>query len=223
MKSEKLIKKTIIFDLDGVLVDAEPYHCRAWIEACREIGINIDEKFYFNKVCGNHSLISAQMLLEQFNKDYLPDELVEKKSFYAQKIISGEKLKPFPGALELIKLFNQKKYQIGLVSSTAYPIINIILDKLKIKPYFSLIHGPERSIEGKPHPEPYLLAAKILSVDPWDCVVIEDSKSGVVSAKRAGAKCIAYLNDHNRTQDLGLADYITDSFFNIDEDLIKRL
>jgi len=216
-------KKTIIFDMDGVIVDAEPYHCQAWIEACQKVGISIDEKFYFSKVCGNHSLISAQMLLEQFNEEYAPDDLVEKKSFYAQEIISREKLNAFPGVLELVKFFNKKKYRIGLVSSSAYPIIDIILNKLKIKDYFSLIHGPEKVKQGKPHPEPYVLAAKILSVEPWDCVVFEDSKAGVVSAKRAGAKCIAYLNGHNRKQDLGLADYIIDSFFKINESLINNL
>lgn len=216
-------KRTIIFDMDGVIVDAEPYHCQAWIEACKEDGICIDEKYYFDKVCGNHSLISAKMLVEEFSKEHLPEDLVEKKSFCAMQVISKEKLKPFPGVLELIKFFNKKNYQIGLVSSTAYPVINIILDKLKIKKYFSLIHGPECSQQGKPHPEPYLLAAKILSVEPWDCVVIEDSKSGVVSAKRAGAKCIAYLNGHNRRQDLGLADHITNSFFKIDEKLINKI
>ena len=110
-----------------------------------------------------------------------------------------------------------------MVSSSAYPIIDIILNKLKIKDYFSLIHGPEKVKQGKPHPEPYVLAAKILSVEPWDCVVFEDSKAGVVSAKRAGAKCIAYLNGHNRKQDLGLADYIIDSFFKINESLINNL
>ncbi|MFH1392273.1 MAG: HAD family phosphatase [bacterium] len=216
-------KKTIIFDMDGVIVDAEPYHCQAWIEACREIGINIDEKFYFSKVCGNHSLTSAKMLLEQFNKNNAPDDLVDKKSFYAQKIISLEKINAFPGVLELVNFFNKKKYRIGLVSSSSYPIINTILSKFKIKSCFSLIHGPERSKQGKPDPEPYVLAAKILSVEPWDCVVLEDSKSGVVSAKRAGAKCIAYLNGHNRAQDLGLADHITNSFFKINERLINNL
>jgi len=216
-------KKTIIFDMDGVIVDAEPYHCQAWIEACQKVGINIDEKFYFSKICGNHSLISAKMLLEQFNNNNTPDDLVDKKSFYAQKIISRKKLNAFPGVLELVRFFNKKNYRIGLVSSTAYPIIDIILNKLKIKSYFSLIHGPERVKQGKPDPEPYVLAAKILSVEPWDCVVFEDSKGGVVSAKRAGAKCIAYLNGHNRKQDLGLADYITNSFFKINENLINSL
>lgn len=216
-------KKTIIFDMDGVILDSEPYHCQAWINCCTRAGIAIDKKYYFTKVCGNHSLVSAKMLIEEFGKDFSPEDLVDYKSFCALQTISQAELKPFPGILELIRFFHKKDYRIGLVSSTAYSIINIILDKLNIKNYFSLIHGPERSKQGKPDPEPYVLAAKILSVEPWDCVVIEDSKSGVVSAKRAGAKCIAYLNGHNRKQDLGLADHITDSFFKINEKLIKKL
>ena len=216
-------KKTIIFDMDGVLADTESYHCQAWIKALKEAGIKINQEYYFKKVCGNSSIVSAKMLCEEHGICNIhPEQIVERKSFYAYDIINKKGIKPFPGVIELINNLN-KKNNLALVSSTAFLVIDALLNSLKIKHYFKIIHGPEASKNGKPDPEPYLLTAKILSVDPWDCVVIEDSKSGVVSAKRAGTKCIAYLNGHNRKQDLGLADYITDSFFKINQELINRL
>jgi len=222
--NKKYHKKTIIFDMDGVLADTEPYHCQAWINALDEAGIKIDEKYYFEKVCGNSSMVSAAMLLEEHNKTHLnPEGIVDRKSFHAYDIIVKQGIKPFPGVVELIRDLIKKGYVLGLASSTAFLVINALLESLKIKHHFSVIHGPEAVKNGKPDPDVYLLTAKILDVDPWDAIVIEDSKSGVISAKRAGAKCIAYLNGHNRAQDLGLADHITDSFYKINEKLFERI
>ena len=210
--------------MDGVLADTEPFHCQAWINALEEAGIKIDQKYYFEKVCGNSSMISAQMLLEEHSKTHFnPEGIVDRKSFHAYNIISRKGIKPFPGAVELINDLIKKGYTLGLASSTAFLVINALLQSLGIKQHFSVIHGPEVTKNGKPHPDVYLLTAKMLGVDPWDCLVIEDSKSGILSAKRAGAKCIGYLNGHNRAQDLGLADHITDSFYKINEKLLERL
>lgn len=224
MKKSKQHKKTVIFDMDGVLADTEPYHCEAWIKALEEAGIKIDEKYYFNKVCGNASLISAKMLCEEHGIcNIAPEYIVDRKSFHAHDIISKKGIKPFPGVIELIKNLIKSGCQLGLASSTAFLVINSLLKSLNIKHYFSVIHGPEVVANGKPYPDQYLLTAKMLNKDPWDCLIIEDSKSGVISAKKAGAKCIAYLNGHNRKEDLGLADYITDSFFKINQKLLDRI
>ena len=224
MPNVKQHKKTVIFDMDGVLADTEPYHCQAWLKALKEAGININEKYYFENVCGNASLISAKMLCQEYGICNIePEQIVDRKSFHAHDLISKKGIKPFPGVINLIKNLTKSGYQLGLASSTAFLVINSLLQSLGIKHHFSVIHGPEIVENGKPHPDQYLLTAKILNKDPWDCLVIEDSKSGVISAKKAGAKCIAYLNGHNRREDLGLADYITDSFFKIDQKLLDRI
>lgn len=215
-------KPAIIFDMDGVIADTEPYHCQAWINACQVFDIPIDQKYYFAKICGNASLVSAQMILNEFDKNERPEELVKIKSEAACQLLNGV-IQAFPGVVARVQDFSLTNFTLGLVSSSSYKVIDTVLRTLGIKDYFQIIHGAEAFSLGKPDPEPYARTAYLLGQEPWDCVVIEDSKSGVIAAKRAGAKCIAYLNGHNRKADLGLADKIVNSFEKIDPRLICSL
>src|SRR3989338_5714481 len=112
-------KKTIIFDMDGVLVDSDPFHCEAWIRTYQEIGIMIDREYYFSRICGQHGLVSTSMVLNDFNKEYDREELIRRKEELVCEMVA-DKIHPIPGAVGCISLLKKNQYPIGLSSSTSY-------------------------------------------------------------------------------------------------------
>ena len=93
--------KTVIFDMDGVLVDSEPLYADAWIQVYKEIGIGIDHDYYFSKICGKHGLISTRMVLEEFCRH---EENIDKKNLNFRKeqisaALVKERISPMPGAV----------------------------------------------------------------------------------------------------------------------------
>ena len=215
-------KKTIIFDMDGVLVDSEPFHCEAWISTYREIGIMIDPEYYFSRVCGQHGLVSTSMVLNDFNREYDREELIQRKEELVCEMVAG-KILPLPGAVECISLLKKNQYHIGLSSSTSYLGVQAILKNIGVHNTFSIIHAGESVKKGKPNPDIYLKTAKMMDVDPPECVVVEDSSSGIISAKKAGMKVIGILNGRNSREQLQFADHIVSGFHEITLELIEKI
>lgn len=214
--------KTVIFDMDGVIVDSEHTHCKAWIKAYKSIGINIDEKYYYNKIQGQHGMQSTKSVLREFNKDENQDNLILKKEMFASKLICNE-VHTFPGAIELINDLYDRGYKLGLASGSGMQVVNKILSQLSLEDRFMVVHGGQAVSNGKPFPEVYLKTADLLESDPEECVVIEDSKSGIISAKSSGMKCIGVLNGRNKIEDLLHADKIVNSVSEITYEMIEEI
>lgn len=215
-------KKTVIFDMDGVLVDSEPYHCKAWIKTYAEIGINIDEDYYFSKICGNHGVVSSRMVLAEFRKQAEPSTLNNRKEVIASEVIRG-KIDPNPGAVALITNLKKNNYKMGLASSSLFLTVDAVLSTLNIKDHFSVIHGGESIKKGKPSPDIYLKTCSLLEAEPENCVVIEDTKSGIVAGKMAGMKVIGVLNGRNKKEDLVYADRVVDTLADVTVEMIESL
>jgi|SRR3989338_8588961 len=213
--------KTVIFDLDGVLIDSEDFHCKAWINAYKHIGINIDEKYYYNKIQGIHGEHSTKKVLADFKKEVDSDSLISQKEEYAAKLLQS--ITPIFGSVDLVNLLYSRGYKLGLASSSSMNIVSMVLSKFKLDDKFMVVHGGQAVSNGKPSPEVYLKTARLLEADADDCVVIEDSKSGIISAKSAGMKCIGVLNGRNKREDLMHADLVVDSISEIDEEIIENI
>lgn len=198
----------VIFDMDGVIVDSEPYSMRALIEVLREHGIDptpedlqrsygrtIREDFahYFRKYGVTADLDAA---------------IVRKHARYCQ--LAAGQLKPFPGVMALVERLRRHGYRLGLASSGSQAKVELGMHALSINGIFDTIVTGDDVTQSKPHPEIYLLAARRLGVEPAACVVIEDAPAGVQAAKRAGMRCIAVTNSVARAQLLE-ADLIVDS------------
>ncbi len=216
--------KTLIFDMDGVIVDSEHLHCKAWIQAYQELGIPINEDYYFSKISGKHGLDSTRMVFEDHQKEYHPAfaaSFVLRKDQLASELMK-QYIQPISGVVEVIKKFS-KQYKLGLGSTSSMVVVNTVLTKFAIDDKFSIIISGEGVRQGKPHPEIYEKIAKLLEEDPRQCLVIEDSKSGIMAAKSAGMKCIAILNSRNKKEDLVNADAIIASFGELTDELIASL
>ncbi|MFK7899966.1 MAG: hexitol phosphatase HxpB [Cyclobacteriaceae bacterium] len=179
-----------IFDMDGVLVDSEPIWRRAMVAVFAEVGLNITEK-----ECAETTGIRIDKVVEyRYEKSpwkgTSPERTTEMIVEKMVELIYAE-AKPMEGVGHLISLFQSKGFKIGLATSSPNSIMNATVDKLGLKEVFHSINSAEFEKYGKPHPAIYLKTAKKLGVEPTDCVAIEDSFYGLLSAKSARMKTIA--------------------------------
>lgn len=199
--------KAVIFDMDGVIIDSEPLWRKAMIEGFTGIGISFTEKdctsttgMRFNEVVnywfGLHQITSVNS--EKFI-DRVINNLIE--------LINTEG-KPMPGALELFEFLNLKNMPMGIASSSNNVLIQTVIKKLNIGAYFKAVTSAESLPYGKPHPAVFIECAKAIDVRPEDCMAIEDSVNGIISAKAAGMKVIA-VPDNNHWHDtrFDIADF----------------
>lgn len=126
--------KTVIFDMDGVLVDSEPFHCQAWIKTYQEIGIMINQEYYFSRICGQHGMVSTTMVLNDFNKEANNEDLIRRKEEIVSEQAVG--MQAIPGAVDFISVLRENNYTIGLASSTSHQAVKSILNSIGISNTF---------------------------------------------------------------------------------------
>jgi beta-phosphoglucomutase len=200
--------KAVIWDMDGVIADTGHYHLSAWQEIFRKRGIKFTEEDFKRNFGRRNDTIIRDTLGEQITQDEI-DSIAREKEETFRRII-GQKVRPFPGAVELIKSLEKQGFRMAIASSTPIENIQLITDSLGIGNCFQALVTGHDVTEGKPSPQVFLLAAKRLGVKPENCIVIEDAVSGVAAAKRAGMPCLAVTNTHPR-QRLKGADLIVDT------------
>ncbi len=176
--------------MDGVIIDSEPLWRKAEIECFGKIGVILNDE-----MCRSTAgLKLTQVVAHWKNKFGFTHALaleVEKK--VSSKIIAfiHESGKPFDGLNDLITTIQNKNLRIALASGSSYEIINAVLHKFNLKNKFSVIRSGQDEKFGKPDPAIFLNTAKLLQVDPLQCLVIEDSANGVKAAINANMKVVA--------------------------------
>jgi beta-phosphoglucomutase len=196
MDREKRRLRAVIFDLDGVLIDSEIVHARAWEQALRIEGIemHIDWfKDWFGKDAG--------AMLDYFTKNFeltcSPNELLNRKrQYYTEQI--NKKADLYPGTKNAIR--ELKGFELGIATSSTSDNVRIILKTNKLESSFKVIIGYNEVSNWKPHPEPYLKAARGLGVEPGQCVVIEDTATGITAGKSAGMMVLGVKNTQTEKQ-----------------------
>lgn len=186
MKNKKF--DAVIFDMDGVIVDSMPYHFLAWYEALIPYGVRVGVLDVYSKEGEKWDKSLKDFLQKAGIK---PTKKVLKKIFARRVRIFKQCFKRniFKGAYERLSDLEKKGYRLGLVTGTPAKEVERILPK-KIYNLFEVIVAGDHVKKGKPHPEPYLKAAKMLDLKPSECVVVENANYGIRSAKKAGMFCI---------------------------------
>ena len=215
---EEKYMKAVIFDMDGVLVDSQPYHFKADIDTMAEYGVIKDQKFY-ESFAGTLTADRMRTLKEMFGLDVPVEEMTIKRENMILDIMGKEDIKPVLGIPEFLRSIKEKELTTAVASSSDYKLINLILDRLKIAKYFDSVTSGSDVKRGKPSPDVFLLAAERIGIEPAECLVVEDSENGVKAAKAAGMKALGYINPTSGKQDLSLADFITDDFKKISIDM----
>jgi len=181
--------KAIIFDMDGLLVDSEPYWKIAEKICFGKLGLNLNDELLRQVMGFRLSEVVAHWYNYQAwgEKNF---EVVEADVLETVKQLIIENADALPGVIQTLELCKSNGYKIALASSSAMSLINVVVDKLNIRHYFDLLVSAEFEPYGKPHPSVFITTANQLNVLPTECLVFEDSVNGMIAAKAARMKCI---------------------------------
>lgn len=202
--TEKRALQAVLWDMDGVIVDTYEGHFVSWKQALDEVGQDYDEDIFRRTFGMNNRLIMATVFERELEEEFI-QKVSDRKEEIFRRDIKGI-VQTLPGVLDWLERFKGMGLKQAVASSAPQANIDALLTELNIRDYF-LAEAAGATLKGKPDPAVFLLAADLLSVDPRNCLVIEDSIAGVQSAKSAGCKCVAVLTT-NQASDLGKADLI---------------
>ncbi|MEO5777451.1 MAG: HAD family hydrolase [Flavobacterium sp.] len=204
--------KTVIFDMDGVIVDTEPVHHYAYNEYFKQLNIEITPEMYAS-FTGNSTKNIFEKLKEQFGLADDVKTLVDtKRNLFNDAFDNKEDLYLLDGVEDLIKDLHSNGMQLVLASSSATVTINRIFNRFGLHKYFTHIVSGEDFPKSKPHPAIFLKAAELSQTPVENCIVIEDSTNGIKASNAAGIYCIGYDSFHSKMQDYSLADKIISNF-----------
>lgn len=192
-----MIQFAAIFDMDGTLVDNNPYHLKAWKALFKKYNrVEVTTELYNEKLSGVPGMVTMR---EFFGNDY--DEEQMKEMFEEKTRNYKELYAPYMQAINgLERLLAELKdggIKLAIASSASVGNIDFILDKLPIRSYFDTIVDGPRISKPKPNPQIFLKAAEDLGIKPEHCVVFEDSLSGVKAANAAGMKVVGITTTHS--------------------------
>lgn len=182
--------KAIIFDMDGVLIDSEPLWRKALALVFQSMGIPFEEKWGLETMATriDEAVLYWHNRFKWENPSLKKVETMVMNQVEELMIKNG---KPKEGVIYALKFFHSKRLKVAIASSAHLRVIKIVVNTLKISHYFDLLHSAEFEKHGKPEPDVYLTTARLLGVNPDECVVFEDSPLGAEAAKRAGMFTIA--------------------------------
>lgn len=214
--------KAVIFDLDGLIVDSEPIESKSLEILLRKYG-RIPE------YQENGLIHTAGMAGNTYNvlreKYKLADDIKilrrKKRRIYTSLLKNN--LTPFNGFSELIILLKSRKIKTALASNRNRKHLKLILKQMGIINSFDAVIGPSTKRRHKPAPDIYLAAAKKLKVYPNNCIVLEDSETGINAGKAAGMKVIAIPNKYTKNQNLTKADIFANSLEDIKWDTLVNI
>ena len=204
--------KCIIFDMDGVIIDSEEIHKKAYYETFASIGVNVSDQLY-KTLTGSSTINAFQKLVTHFNLDLDPEKLVlEKRKKYVNFFENDPTLHLVEGVEEFIKYSFNRGFTLVLASSSAMVNIDRVFNRFDLNSYFTAKISGADLRASKPHPEIFEKAAILGKTSKEHCIVIEDSDNGVKSANDAGIFVVGYKNPMVEDQTLENADFIIESF-----------
>jgi beta-phosphoglucomutase len=209
-KLEKTHDFAVIFDMDGVIVDSNPFHRKVLTDFCQKHGYMLSEDQMKTQIFGR---TNKDWLTELFGGNITLNKIRE----YEEEMESqfrkdfAPHIKPIKGLIRFLEELKRNNITIAVASSAPKLNVDFVLKKTGTTNYFNTIINGDSIEDSKPHPEIYLKAVETIGIIPQRCIVIEDSLSGIEAAKKADCKVIGITTTHSH-QELTLTDLIINDF-----------
>ncbi|WP_350284237.1 HAD-IA family hydrolase [uncultured Croceitalea sp.] len=215
--------KAILFDMDGVIIDSEPLHHKAYHAMFDEVGITVSDQLY-ESFTGRATIQICQDLVRYFDLAARAEELVAiKRRNFKHLFFNDPDLDLIAGVRELIEDYYNNGLTLVLASSASMPNINNVFQRFGLERYFKgKLSGADLKAS-KPHPEIFLRAAEVSGCKKEECMVIEDSTNGIQAAHTAGIYCVAFKSEHSKNQEYTLANKVISDFGEISFNRLKSL
>ena len=214
----------VIFDMDGVLVDSNPFHLRKWVDLLHEHRIPFNPEDLPQQILGQRNDTAFRFFfgtqLSEAEIQRLSEELEER----FRKVFRPHAA-PLPGLAALLAECHSVGIPMAVASSAMTKNVEFIVDVLGFRPYFRCLVTGDEVTHPKPHPEIYFKTAAKLGVKPAACVTFEDSFVGVEAAKGAGMKCIAIASSFSAEElrERTGADLIVPNFAGLSPGMLREL
>jgi len=202
-------KPGIIFDMDGVIVHSNPAHKKAIQQFCKNHNQDVSAEFMENRLYGRTNEEWIPELFGEMDADRLQVLADEKEQMFRDMFIPEENI--VEGVMDFLNTLASQDIPMAVATSAPRENADYILSRLSIEHYFHTILDSSHVSKGKPDPEVYLKASKALNRTPEQCLVFEDSVSGVKAGLGAGAKVIGVATTHSQ-HELGSCDLVIDDF-----------
>ncbi|MDR1000432.1 MAG: HAD-IA family hydrolase [Clostridiales bacterium] len=214
------MRRNVIFDMDGVLIDSQPLHFRADLDVLSHVSAGKHKPSYndVELMAGTPNNPRWQKYINMFDLTQSAETLIDMYYKAFTGLFRRGECKLCHGVAQLLALLRANGIKTAVATSTYMDLVSIIFDTLGLNGFDVMVTG-EMVTNGKPEPDIFLKAAKELAANPADCLVVEDSYNGVKAAKAAGIYCVGYQNPTSGNQDLSAADMIISDFDTINNNL----
>lgn len=207
--------KAVLFDCDGVIADSEHLHFSLFQKVLREIGVPLTQADYLEKYLAMDDKGCFRAVVAAHGRSLSDPELsalIEKKTALYKKTAT-ENLVILPGVVEFVMAVSQK-FPLAMASGALRDEVKLMINAAGIAHYFDAVISAEDVVRGKPAPDAYLKALEEINrkypdrrIQPSECLVVEDSKHGLLSARAAGMKCVAVTTSYS-VEELSAADRV---------------
>jgi beta-phosphoglucomutase len=210
-----------IFDMDGVIIDSNPFHKISLKQFCKKYGHDLTEEQLRERIYGRTNKDWLTNVFGNLDPEQLKKYADEKEALFRE--LYQNDIKPVDGLIAFLEKMDEQKVPRAIATSAPRANVDFTLAKTNTGKYFSTILDESFVQRGKPDPEIYIKTAAALKFNPGQCIVFEDSLSGVKSAKAAGCKVVGITTTHTR-EELHETDLVIDNFSGLDPKvLIARL
>jgi HAD superfamily hydrolase (TIGR01509 family) len=187
----KSLPAAVLFDLDGTLIDSEPYWMKSERALAESHGVTWSPEDG-ESLIGLSLTESSKIIKDRIGSELEPQQIIDHLTSEVNRHLSRE-IPWRPGAKEILQMLRRKGVKTALVTMSLRRTAEQVVDAIGFKAFDVIVAGDDVR-HGKPHPEPYAKAAELLGVNPEDCVAFEDSITGMLSAEAAGTKAVAIEN-----------------------------